>query len=198
MESQIGAIVKLPGIGKFPNLISIKTKNGWKEIQKNSSVAAKKGQNFILDNIRHLGADKDVKVRWSISVSQESMNPGAAPRKNNIDFPKLVNNVWLHKASSAMPMKGINEKLKNSLNGVKVTNSFFQKTSAVSDKDRDALQTRVNNLLGQLSRAKSAINRSRLDIIANGNLNSRPCKKFEMLLRSGAEVDRGVAQLPER
>lgn len=71
-----------------------------------------------------------------------------------------------------MPMKGINEKLKNSLNGVKITNSFFQKTSAVSDKDRDALQTRVNNLLGQLSRAKSAINRSRLDIIVNGNLNS--------------------------
>lgn len=70
-----------------------------------------------------------------------------------------------------MPLKGINDKLKGSLSGSKIANSFFQKTSTVSDKDREALQTRANNLLRQINRAKSAINRSRLDIIANGDRN---------------------------
>jgi hypothetical protein len=161
--------VKLPDISKIPNLLSLKTKNGWKEIQKNSSVAAKKGQNFILDNIRPLGANKDVKVRWSISASQKPVNRPALPKKINVDFAKLVNNVWLHKNSGSMPLKGINDKLKGSLSGAKIANSFFQKTSTVSDKDRDALQARANNLLGRLNAAQNTIDRLRLNVIENGN-----------------------------
>ncbi|MCG1042816.1 hypothetical protein KQH60_09820 [Mycetohabitans sp. B8] len=159
--------MKLPGIGNVYNF-SLKTKNGWKEIQKNSSVAAKKGQNLILDNIRPLGANKDAKARWSISASPKPMNPAAAPRKNNIDFPRLVNNVWPHKASSSTPLKGINDKLKGSLSGTKIANSFFKKTSAVPVRDGDALHTKANNLLGRLKNAEDAVNRSRRDISRNG------------------------------
>jgi hypothetical protein len=158
--------VKLPGISNIHTIISNKTKDGWKELQKNSSIAAKKGQNFILDNIRPLGANKDAKARWSISASQKPVNRPALPKKINVDFSKVVSNVWLHKNSGLMPLKGINDRLKGSLNG---TNSFFQKTSTVSDKDRDALQARAKNLLGRLKTAKDAIDRSRLDIIKNGS-----------------------------
>ncbi|MCF2134483.1 MULTISPECIES: hypothetical protein [Mycetohabitans] len=91
--------MKLPGLGKFPNLLSLKTKNGWKEIQKNSSVAAKKGQNFILDNIRPLGASKNAKAHWSISAGQKPVNRPISQKNNNIDFSKLVSNVWLSKSS---------------------------------------------------------------------------------------------------
>ncbi|WP_338860085.1 hypothetical protein [Mycetohabitans rhizoxinica] len=161
--------MKLPGISKIPNLLSLKTKNGWKEIQKNSSVAAKKGQNFILDNIRPLGANKDIKARWSISASQKPVNRSALPKKINVDFAKVVNNVWLHKTSGSMPLKGINDKLKGSLSGTKIANSFFQKTSTVSDKDRDALQARANNMFAWLVNAEDAIDGLRHKIIENGN-----------------------------
>ncbi|WP_338861710.1 hypothetical protein IHE31_02305 (plasmid) [Mycetohabitans rhizoxinica] len=164
--------MKLPGISNVYNL-SLKTKNGWKELQKNSSVAAKKGQNFILDNIRPLGANKDAKARWSISASQKPVNRPALPKKVNVDFAKVVNNVWLHKTSGLMPLKGINDKLKSSLSGAKIANSFFQKTSTVSDKDRDTLQARANNLLGRLDNAEEAINRSRRNIFINNNTNKK-------------------------
>lgn len=164
--------MKLPGIGNLRTTLSSKTENAWKELQKNSSVAAKKGQNFILDNMRPLGVSKDARARWNISASQKSVNRDAAPRKNNVDFTKLVSNVWPRKTSGTTSLNNINEKLKNSLNRVKITNSFFQKTSTVSAKDRDALQARANNLLERLNRAKIAIDRSRLDIIENGNRNN--------------------------
>lgn len=173
MENKLGAIVKLPGIGNIRTIISNKTKDGWKELQKNSSVAAKKGQNFILDNIRPLGVNKDVKARWSISASQKPVNRPALPRKINVDFAKVVNNVWLHKTSGSMPPKGINVKLKSSLSGAKIANGFFQKTSTVSDKDRDVLQERANNLLKRLDNAEEAINRSRRNVFINRNRNNK-------------------------
>jgi hypothetical protein len=33
-------------------------------------------------------------------------------KKINVDFAKAANNVWLHKTSGSMPLKGINDKLK--------------------------------------------------------------------------------------
>jgi hypothetical protein len=165
--------VKLPGISNIHTIISNKTKDGWKELQKNSSIAAKKGQNFILDNIRPLGANKDAKARWSISASQKPVNRPTSQKNSSIDFSKLVNNVWLHKTSGLMPLKDINAKLKISLNETKVANSFFQKNSTVSDKDRDALQARANNMLGWLVSAEDAINRSRRNIFVNGNINNK-------------------------
>jgi hypothetical protein len=172
MENKLGAIVKLPGIVNIRTIISNKTKDGWKELQKNSSVAAKKGQNFILDNIRPLGANKDVKARWSISASQKPVNRPVLPKKINVDFAKVVNNVWLHKTSGSIPLKGINDKLKGSLSGTKIANSFIQKTNAVSDKYRNDLQVRTNNMLGRLVNAEDAIDSLRLNIIENGNRNN--------------------------
>ncbi|MEJ2769405.1 hypothetical protein [Mycetohabitans sp. B46] len=173
--------MKLPGIGNIHTIISNKTKDGWKELQKNSSVAATKGRNFILDNMRPLSANRDVKARWSISASQKPVNRPVVPKNNNVDFAKLLNNVWLHKTSGSMPLKGINDKLKSSLSGTKIANSFFQKTSivAVSDKDREALQARVTNLLGRLNAAQNAINISRINIIESGNLGNG-VNRFEL------------------
>lgn len=68
-----------------------------------------------------------------------------------------------------MSLKGINAKIKNSLNGAKITNNSLQKISTVSDKDRDALQVRKNNLLERLNNAEDAIDSLRLNIIGSGN-----------------------------
>jgi hypothetical protein len=198
-KANFGAIVKLPGISKIPNLLSLKTKNGWKEIQKNSSVAAKKGQNFILDNIRPLGANKDVKARWSISASQKPVNRPALPKKINVDFAKVVNNVWLHKTSGSMPLKGINDKIKGSLSGAKIANNFFQKTSAVSSKDRDALQARAKNLLKRLVNAEDAIDRSRLNIFIGGNRNNKENRgELDPRLREAFSKAASVIDLSKR
>jgi hypothetical protein len=178
----LGAIVKLPDISKIPNLLSLKTKNGWKEIQKNSSVAAKKGQNFILDNIRPLGANKDVKARWSISASQKPVNRPTLPKKINVDFAKVVNNVWLHKTSGSMPLKGINDKLKGSLSGAKIANSFFQKTNNMSEKERHALQKKADDLLGRLKNAEGSAYKARSSLLGKG-------KSFNSERRMGMEYE---------
>lgn len=97
--------MKLPGIGNIRTTLSSRAETVWKELQKNSSVAAQKSQNFIFENIRPLSASKDAKARWSISSGQKPGNRPVSPKNNNYDFNKLVSNVWISKFSKLSSKK---------------------------------------------------------------------------------------------